>query len=105
MVLGKLCFKQSRFEKAHSFSVAIFSRAAQGITTRIVIIGEFDVLRDEGEAYAHKMMEAGLNVTACRYRGTINNYVMLNEIAGTPAARGAMEQASDKLRKVVWKRE
>jgi acetyl esterase len=76
-----------------------------GLPPALIITGEFDVLRDEGEAYAHKLMEAGVNVTACRYQGTIHDFVMLNEIAGTPAARGAIEQASDKLRKVLWERE
>jgi len=76
-----------------------------GLPPALVITGEFDVLRDEGEAYARKMMEAGVNVTACRYQGTIHDFVMLNEIADTPAARGAIEQASDKLKKVLWERE
>ena len=50
-------------------------------------------------------MEDDINVTACRYQGTIHDFVMLNEITGTPAARGAIEQASDKLRKVLWEGE
>ena len=55
--------------------------------------------------YARKMMEAGVHVTACRYQGTIHDFVMLNEIAETPAARGAIEQASEKLRRALWERE
>jgi len=49
-----------------------------------VFNGEFDVLRDEGEAYAHKLIEAGVPVTAIRYHGTIHDFVMLNPITDTP---------------------
>lgn len=56
------------------------------------------MLRDEGEAYAHKLMGAGVQVTAVRYHGTIHDFVMLNALSDTPAARGAIDQASNSLR-------
>ena len=71
----------------------------RGLPPALVINGEFDVLRDEGEAYAHKLMEAGVTVTAVRYHGTIHDFVMLNPIANTPASRGAIDQASQSLKK------
>lgn len=63
----------------------------------LVITGEFDVLRDEGEAYAHKLMEAGVRVTAVRCLGTIHDFVMLNALANTPATRSAMDLACSML--------
>ena len=33
-----------------------------------------NVLRDEGEAYARKLDEAGVDVTAVRYEGLIHDY-------------------------------
>lgn len=68
----------------------------------LIINGEFDVLRDEGEAYAHKLIDAGVPVTAIRYHGTIHDFVMLNPITDTPPVRGAIEQASQVLKKVLW---
>jgi acetyl esterase len=70
----------------------------KGLPPALIINGEFDVLRDEGEAYAHKLIDAGVEVRAVRYHGTIHDFVMLNPISETPAARGAIKQASNILR-------
>jgi acetyl esterase len=64
----------------------------------LVINGENDVLCDEGEAYARKLLDA--DVTAVRYHGTIHDFVMLNAITDDPAPRTAIEQASHMLKKV-----
>jgi acetyl esterase len=63
----------------------------------LVITDENDVLRDEGEAYARKLTQAGVPVTATRYAGTVHDFVMLNALAETPAARAAIAQATDFL--------
>ena len=52
----------------------------------------------DGLFNAHKLIEAGVPVTGTRYHGTIHDFVMLNPIATTPAARGAIEQASHMLK-------
>lgn len=72
----------------------------KGLPPALVITGECDVLRDEGEAYAHKLIQAGVRVTSTRYLGTIHDFVMLNVITDTPAARGAIAQATEALRNV-----
>lgn len=64
----------------------------------LVITGEADVLRDEGEAYANKLREAGVSVTAVRYQGIIHDFVMLNALRGTHAAEAAITQAISVLR-------
>jgi acetyl esterase len=73
----------------------------EGLPPALVINGECDVLRDEGEGYARKLMRAGVPVTATRYMGTIHDFVMLNAITDTPAARAAIAQATDTLRRVL----
>jgi acetyl esterase len=65
-----------------------------GLPQALVITGEADVLRDEGEAYANKLREAGVPVTAVRYQGIIHDFVMLNALSGTHAARAAIAQAT-----------
>ncbi len=70
----------------------------RGLPPALVITGEADVLRDEGEAYANKLREAGVRVTAVRFQGIIHDFVMLNPLANTAAARGAIALANDWLR-------
>lgn len=69
-----------------------------GLPEALVIVDENDVLRDEGEAYARKLSDAGVRVTSVRYNGTIHDFVMLNALADTPATRGAIAQAVGALR-------
>ncbi|WP_060888095.1 alpha/beta hydrolase [Streptomyces caniscabiei] len=64
----------------------------------LVVTGEADVLRDEGEAYANKLREAGVAVTAVRFQGIIHDFVMLNALRETHAAEAAITLATTTLR-------
>ncbi|MFE6941706.1 alpha/beta hydrolase [Streptomyces chartreusis] len=70
----------------------------QGLPPALVITAEADVLRDEGEAYAGKLREAGVPVTAVRYQGVIHDFVMLNALRETRGAEAAIGQAVSVLR-------
>jgi acetyl esterase len=69
----------------------------EGLPPALVIVDENDVLRDEGEAYARKLMEVGVDVTAVRFLATHHDFVMLNALADTPASKAAIQLASEKL--------
>jgi acetyl esterase len=69
-----------------------------GLPPALIITGEADVLRDEGEAYANKLRQAGVPVTAVRYQGIIHDFVMLNALRETHAAEAAISQAVGTLR-------
>jgi acetyl esterase/lipase len=69
-----------------------------GLPPALVITGEADVLRDEGEAYASKLRAAGVPVDAVRYQGIIHDFVMLNALRDTHAANAAIALAIATLR-------
>ena len=72
----------------------------RGLPPALIVTCEQDVVRDEGEAYAHKLMAAGVPVMATRSLGAIHDLVLLNPIARTPPARAALAQVIDTLRTV-----
>ncbi|MEU3028448.1 alpha/beta hydrolase [Streptomyces incarnatus] len=72
-----------------------------GLPPALVITGEADVLRDEGEAYATKLRTAGVPVTAVRFQGIIHDFVMLNALRDTHAARTAIELATRTLHRAL----
>jgi acetyl esterase len=70
----------------------------KGLPPALVITAENDPLRDEGEAYARKLKEAGVTVAAARYNGTIHDFVLLNAIRHVPSTEAAIQQINDNLR-------
>lgn len=57
----------------------------------MILNGEADVLRDEGESFAVRLREAGVPVTALRFQAIIHDFVMLNALDQTRACRAAMD--------------
>jgi acetyl esterase len=72
-----------------------------GLPEAFVIVDENDVLRDEGEAYARKLTDAGVRTTSVRYNGIIHDFMMLNPVRETAAATAAIEQAIAILSKAL----
>jgi acetyl esterase len=69
-----------------------------GLPPAFVVVDENDVLRDEGEAYARRLTQAGVPTTSVRYNGILHDFMMLNPVRGTRAATAAIEQAIGVLR-------
>jgi acetyl esterase/lipase len=72
-----------------------------GLPESLIIVGECDVLRDEGEAYARRLTAAGVRCTSVRYNGTLHDFMMLNALRETAAAATAIGQAAQVLREAL----
>ena len=72
-----------------------------GLPPAMIITAENDVLRDEGEAYARKLIEAGVHVACVRYNNTHHDFMMLNALAETTPTRAAVAQAAAALKKML----
>jgi len=69
----------------------------KGLPPALVIVDENDILRDEGEQYARKLIQAGVEVTPLRVLATHHDYAMLNALAETPATKLTVQVVSEKL--------
>jgi acetyl esterase len=69
----------------------------KGLPPALIVVDENDVLRDEGEQYARKLIQAGVEVTAHRVLATHHDFALLNALANTPATRSTIQLVSQKL--------
>ena len=67
----------------------------KGFPRTMIINGQADVLRSEGEAFGEKLRCAGVDVTAIQIQGTIHDFVMLHALDQTNACRTAMDASTE----------
>jgi acetyl esterase len=70
-----------------------------GLPPALVIGAEHDILRDEGEAYAARLREAGVDAAASRYPGMVHGFFRWRAV--TPAADAALGEATAALRSAL----
>ena len=70
----------------------------QALPPTFLLTCEFDPLRDEGEWFAHKLIAAGVPVTAVRALGTIHGCVTLGPLGNIPSTRSAIDASNAHLK-------
>ncbi len=71
----------------------------------LIITAENDVLRDEGEAYGRRLIQAGVRCVTTRYNAAIHDFLLLKALAGSAPTTIAMKQACCFLREVLARRD
>lgn len=84
--------------ESHASPLRASDRELRGLPPALVLNGEADVLRDEGEAYAARLREAGNDVTAVQLAGMVHDFAMVDLLRDTNANKAAMGLAVAKLR-------
>lgn len=74
----------------------LFADTLAGLPPALVITAEFDPLRDEGEAYAERLRESGVEAKASRYDGMIHAFYGMDLLL--PQATRALEESAAALR-------
>jgi acetyl esterase len=81
--------------RADPYAAPIRATNLSGLPPALIITGEFDPLRDEGEAYAQRLREAGVDVTSTRYDGMIHGFFSMDLVL--QQGKDAQAQASAAL--------
>lgn len=74
----------------------------KGLPPALIQTAENDVLRDEAEAYARKLDQAGVEVILTRYQGMIHDFGMLNPLGHLPATKAAVSQIAGFLKEKLF---
>jgi acetyl esterase len=85
-------------DKKNPYASPLLVPNLHGLPPAIVLTAQFDPLRDEGEAYANKLMAANVPVVNKRFNGVIHAFMSISKITGVQYNE-AMDIIADNLHK------
>ncbi|MBM4385576.1 MAG: alpha/beta hydrolase [Deltaproteobacteria bacterium] len=84
-------------KRAEAYASPLRAKDLSGLPAAWVCTAEFDPLRDEGEAYAKRLQDAGVATQLTRFDGLIHGFVTMGLVA--PKAQAAVDEAVAALKK------
>ena len=83
-------------DNKNPYAMPLAAPDLSGLPPSLLIVGEFDPLRDETESYAARLASAGVATTCTRYDGGVHNF--FNMPATVNKATQAVEQITEALK-------
>lgn len=94
-------YVQNEEQKLEPYASPLLASDLSGLPPAIVITAEYDPLRDEGEEYAKRLAEAGVQVSSKRYDGMVHEFFGLSGVVNK--AKEALEYAAQELKQIFNK--
>jgi len=70
-------YLESEEQSVRPFVSPLFAKDLARVPAAHLILAEFDVLRDQGQAYARRLQQAGVAVRCSLYKGVLHDFVLL----------------------------
>jgi acetyl esterase len=95
------CYLNTEEDKKNPLLSPLLNEDLIGLPPALVVTAEYDPLRDEGEAYAKKLADAGVEVESIRYDGAIHGFISMAAVI--EQGKSALEKAGKALKEAFEK--
>lgn len=89
-------YLQDEKDGINPYASPLLAKDLSGLPPALIIVAEFDQLRDDGEAYGKRLKEAGIPTEITRYEGMIHNFYLMPAVF--PQGKEAIEQSAKALK-------
>jgi len=95
-------YLENKVQGHEPYAAPMLATSLRGLPPAIVITAEFDPLRDEGEGYAQRLIDAGVPVHLQRYDGLTHEFFGLAGVV--PKAKQAVDDVAKGLKQAFAQR-